>query len=208
MPTRSSRWSRASRSFRRMLQRGNGSWKTSAICLAELQTLPECSCVSAEALEERRLAKRALTSWRSSRHFERDCCEARALEGRWLVETRVRCSHATMAAAQRARCRSRLVFLPLRAAASWRRQPGWYSFSLRCIVSTQQWWPWLHTRSHEQRKRPEGDLQEASEVSQWRWWLAWGLAWSPARPGAGERPEGDLQKPRVSSMNDYGWLGA
>ena len=61
MPTRSSRWSRASRSFRRMLQRGNGSWKTSAIWLAELQTLPECSCVPAEALEERRLAKRALT---------------------------------------------------------------------------------------------------------------------------------------------------
>ena len=138
----------------------------------------------------------------------RNFASAQSSRERWLVETRVRCSHATMAAAQRARCRSRLVFLPLRAAASWRRQPGRYSFSLRWIVSTQQWWPWLHTRSHEQRKRPEGDLQEASEVSQWRWRLAWGLAWSPARPGAGERPEGDLQKPRVSSMNDYGWLGA
>ena len=79
--------------------------------LAELQTLPECSCVCAEALKERRLATRALTSWRSSRHFEHDSCEARALKGRWLVETRVRRSHATIAAAQRARCRSRLVLL-------------------------------------------------------------------------------------------------
>jgi hypothetical protein len=35
--------------------------KRAQMWLAELQTLPDCCCVSAEALEERRLAKRALT---------------------------------------------------------------------------------------------------------------------------------------------------